>query len=301
MKTIKTILVAVLWGILIPALAANCSDKKSAEKAESVDATKKTEIVIDVANPPFTKFIVVTAEEAVLYQKADVNSPNLVRWIESDCESDYCENIYQWSDQPAKPGFELSTDIIASEGRTYPVLGEEGDFYKVCTLEEWCDIESAYIPKASVGDIECAPIKAEKLEAEDDYFKCLVVKDGKYKDIVLIEESDELVGETLQVGVLSDGAVGIPAVYNFDCSLDAEQKDDLTINESEGIFFLKYNKNLAMTAAEDEGVYLLDLKKLNDEHIAKIVDTVTSKKSEYVKWMYHFPAQGLETFYYKAK
>ena len=299
MKTIKTRLFVVLWSMLIPILTANCSDKKTVEKAETAETTAKTESVIKVAAPPFEKFVVVTTEEAGLYKTADTNSPTLVRWIESDCESDLCENIYQWSDQSGKPGFELSTDIMACEGRVFPVLGEEGNFYKVCTLDKWCDIESAYIPKASVGDIETAPIKADMLESEDNYFKCRVVKDGKYKDIVFIDEYSELDGETLQVGVLIDGVVATPVVYNFDGNMNIEQKEDIIIQEEENIFFLRYNKSLAM-ATEDESNQL-NLKKLSAEQIAKIVDTVTSKKPEYVECMYHFPAQGLQSFYYKAK
>ena len=299
MKTIKTRLFVALWGMLVPMLAANCSDKKTVGKAETAETTAKTESVIKVSPPPFKDFVVVTVEEEGLYKEADTNSPTLTRWIESDCESDYCENFYQWSDQPVKPGFEPSTDIIACEGRVFPVLGEEGDFYKVCTLDKWCDIESAYIPKASVGDIETAPIKADMLESEDNYFKCRVVKDGKYKDIVFIDEYSELDGETLQVGVLIDGVVATPVIYNFDGYMNIEQKEDIIIQEEENNFFLRYNKSLAM-ATEDESNQL-NLKKLSAEQIAKIVDTVTSKKTEYVECMYHFPAQGLQSFYYKAK
>ena len=300
MKTIKTILLVALWGLLIPVLTANCKDNKTVEKAETAETTAKTESVIKVSAPPFKKFVVVTTEDMGLFKEADENSPTLVRWIEADSESEDCENIYQWSDQPGKPGFELSTDILTWEGRIFPVLGEEGDFYKVCTFTDWCDIESAYIPKASVGDIECAPIKADMLEAEDNYFKCRVMKDGKYKDIVLIDEYDELNGEILQVGVLKDGAVATPTVYYIDSYLDNEQ-EDIFIDETEGRFFLRYNKSLAETAEEGEGPRQLDLKKLSAEQIAKIIDTVTKKKPEYANYMFHFPAQGLEFFYYKAQ
>ena len=191
-KAIKTRFFVVLCGMLLAGLTANCSDKKNAEKATAADTAAKTESVINVSLPPFQKFVVVTVEESVLLKTPSEDSPNLVRWIESDCESDDFENIYQWSDQPGKPGFELSTDIMASAGSVYPVLGEEGDYFKVSPLTKWCDVESAFIPKSDVGDIECAPVKADMLESEDFYLLCRVVKDGKYKDIVLMDENDEL-------------------------------------------------------------------------------------------------------------
>lgn len=300
-RTIKTRFLVVLCGMLLAGLTANCSDKKNAEKATAADTATKTESVINVSLPPFQKFVVVTVEESVLLKTPSEDSPNLVRWIESDCESDDFENIYQWSDQPGKSGFELSTDIMASAGSVYPVLGEEGDYFKVSTLTKWCDVESAYIPKSDVGDIECAPVKADMLESEDFYLLCRVVKDGKYKDIVLMDENDELAGETLQVGVLKDGVVALPFAYNIDCNLHNDQQEGILIGETEGSFMLSYNKSLAKATEDGYESYQLDLKKLSMEQIAQIVDTVIKKKPEYTEFMYQFPAQGPKTFVYMSK
>ena len=298
MKTINTRLFVVLCGVLIPLLTANCSDKKATETAGTAE-TAKTESVIDVAAPPFKKFVVVTTEESALHQRADANSPWITRWIESDCESDYCENIFQWSDQPAKPGFEMSTDILVSTSDIYPLLGEEGDFYKVYTIQRWCDIESAYIAKADVDVIECSPITADQLESEDDIFKCSVVKDGKYKGIVLFDEYNELDGEYLNVGMLIDGVVATPVANNIECYLNIGQKEAFVVNQAEENNTISFNTSLAATPEEGENPQQLDPKKLNAEQIAKIMDLVSKRKSEYVKYTYHFPAQGLLDFYYK--
>lgn len=301
MKTIKTRLFILLWGMLIPFVTANCSGKKTAEKAGETETTTNTESVIQVSTPPFQKFVVVTTEKAELYKNADTNSPTLVVWNESDCESDFCETIYQWSDQPGKSGFESGEENIACEGRVFPVLGEEGNFYKVSTTTKWCNIESAYIPKDCVGDIESAPIKADVLEADDNYFKCRVVKDGKYKDIVLIDEYNELEGEYLHVGVLNDGVVATPLIYNIYSFQLNDQKEDIIIDNTEDEISLKYSKSMALPAEDGGESYQIDLKKLSEEQIAKIVDTVIQKKPEYVEYMYHFPAKGLESFIYNSK
>ena len=296
MKTMKNKLFLVLCGMLFSLLTANCSDKKNTEKAETAEATAKTESVIKLSLPPFQKFVVVTTSDQGLFKNADTNSPTLTRWDEANCESDFCETVYQWSDQPEKSGFEKSTDYLDWEGRVFPVLGEEGDFYKVCILDRWCDIKSAYIPKAGVGDIECAPIKADQLEAEEDYFKCRIIKEGKYKDIVLMDEYNDLEGECLKVGVLIDGVVATPVDYNIDSFYLNDQAEDIVINDEEGGISLSYNKNVALATEEGTESYVLDLKKLSDEQIAKIVDTAIKKKPNYVDYMYHIPAQGLQTF-----
>ena len=311
-KIFITLLFVVLGGVLISTMTASCKNKKTGGITESA---VNTESVIKVSSPPFKQFVVVTTDEASLYKKADTNSATLVLWIETDCASDYCDNIFLWSDQSAKPGFEQpSTYNLAFKGRVFPLLGEEGDFYKVYILNEWCDIESAYIPKACAEYIEYAPFKADMLEAEDGHLKFRVMKDGKYKDIVLIDELNELGDETFEMGVLNNGIVTIPIVYNIFCFLDIEQKENITIEKTKGFhfttdgtvdhtidhFLLKYTKSLAMAAAEDYESYRLDLTKLSDEQIAKIIDTMTTKEPEYVYYMYHFPALGLQSFYLQS-
>lgn len=293
----KTKLFVVLLGLLFPIMTANCSDKKTVEKAETAEATAKTENVTTVPSPPYKKFVVVTKEDCGLHKKADTSSPTLVKWYEADCESDFCEVIYQWSDQPGKQGFELDTDIIAWEGRVFPVLGEEGKFYKVCIINLWCEIESAYILKANVGDIESAPINADMLEG-DDYMKCRVMKDGKYKDFVFIDDYDELNGETLHVGVLNDGFVANPTAYDIYCQMLPEVENNMQLVEEEGSITLNYNKSLAVDAEDSQQ---LDPNKLSPEQVAKIIDMVTSKKPELIVYMYQFPAQGQQSFYYIAK
>ena len=295
----------VLLSVLIPMLSANCSNKKNAEKTETIETAEVSamnESVIKVSTPPFKKFVVVTVEESGLYKGTDTNGPTLVSWGESDCESDFCEMFYQWSDQPGKEGFELDTDIRTGEGVFYPVVGEEGDFYKVGTLNKWCEIESAYIPKADVKVIEAAPIKADELEQNKEWFynRYRVLRDGKYKGIVLCDELSELTGETLSVGVLVDGVVLTPLVYEIDTYLNIEQQEGISIREEEGNFFLSFNKSMD-AAGEDDGESRLDLKKLSDEQIAKIVDTVTKKKPELVSCMYLFPERGTDYFYYNSK
>lgn len=294
----------LLLGLMIPILTTNCTDKKSVEKAETTEATEETESIIKVNKPEFKKFVVVTdgdEEEGVgLLKEADPNSPTLQRWFESDCESDYCEEIYQWSDQPGKPGFELGTDAIASVGGIFPVLGEKGDYYKVAVLNKWCEIESAYIHKATVGDIETAPIKAEMLDNHEGGIRSRILKDGKYKDIVLIDNEDELYGETLQVGILLDGCIATPVSYSFDCQLDNSQKEPIEIKEEGGNFFIKYNESLCVVE-DGDSFNQLDPNKLTDEHINQIVGMVTKKEPEIAEYIYHFPAQGLQYFFWNAK
>ena len=196
----------------------------------------------------------------------------------------------------------MGTDAIAGPGRVFPLLGEEGDYYKVSTLGKWCDIESAYILKSDVGEIEMKPITADMLEGdgEESSLTYRVIKDGKYKDIVIGYEYDELNGETLQVGLLRDGALVTPVTYMIDSQMSTEL-NDIEITESDGTFSLKYGQSMSVVTDEETNSRQLDIKKLSNKQIEKIIDTVTKKKPEYVECMYHFPAMGVRMFYYKTK
>lgn len=302
MRTMKNCMY-VLLGMVFMALTVNCGNKKGAEKAaDAAEVAAETENVLKVSAPPFTKFVVVTADDSGLYKEAKTDSPTLVSWYESDCESDYCETIYQWSDQPGKEGFELNTDKLTYEGAVYPVLGEEGDFYRVCVLNKWCEIESAYIPKASVADIETGPINAEtfKEKSEGFYFETRVVNDGKYKGVVISDQYSEIDGETLSVGVLVDGALATPLINQIDASLNNDLKEDFVIRDEEGSLYINYSDKLKATEGED-GTFRIDLNKLTDEQIVKLIEEVMKKKPELVEFMYLFPVKGPELFYYKAK
>lgn len=304
MKTMRKFVV-VLLGVLIPTLTANCSNKKNAEKAEiakTAEVSETNESVIKVSMPPFKKFVMVNVEESALYKETDTTSPTLVSWGESDCESDFCEMVYQWSDQPGKEGFELDTDIRVGEGMFYPVLGEEKDFYRVGTLNLWCEIESAYILKNNVKIAETAPIKADELEQNKELFydRYRVLRDGKYKGVVLCDALSELSGETLSVGVLVDGVLLTPVVYEIDTYLNTEQQEGIYIREEEGRFTLSFNKSMD-AAGEDDYDPRLDLQKLSDKQIAEIVETVIKKKPELVRCMYLFPSVGTNNFYYNSK
>ena len=288
----------VLMGMLIPMLTANCSERKTVEKTETTETTAKTESVINVSASPFKKFVVVTSEEdEPLYKRADTDSPTLMLYEEEGCESEDCEMIYQWSGEPVKPGYKLSSDVLAYVGRILPVLDEEGDFYKVDVINHDFNIKTGYIHKSCVSSIDWEPLNADILEKTSIGVRYRVVKEGKYRDIVFIDNEDELWGETLEVGVLLDGYIATPGSYSFECSQNLEQKVPIEINDKGNDLFLTYGKSLSVILNGEE-FFQLDPFKLTDKQIENLVETVKKKKTEMVKYTYLFPNRRLEYFYW---
>ena len=288
----------VLMGVLIPMLTANCSERKTVEKTETTETTAKTGSVINVSASPFKKFVVVTSEEdEPLYKRADTDSPTLMLYEEEGCESEDCEMIYQWSGEPVKPGYKLSSDVLAYIGRILPVLDEEGDFYKVDVINHDFNIKTGYIHKSCVSSIDWEPLNADILEKPSIGTRNRVIKEGKYRDIVFIDNEDELWGETLEVGVLLDGYIATPGSYSFECSQNLEQKVPIEINDKGNDLFLTYGKSLSVILNGEE-FFQLDPLKLTDKQIENLVETVKKKKTEMVKYTYLFPNRRLEYFYW---
>lgn len=288
----------VLMCVLIPVLTANCSERKTVEKTETSEATAKTGNAINVSASPFKKFVVVTSEEdEPLYKRANTDSPTLMLYEEEGCESEDCEMIYQWSGEPVKPGYKLSSDVLAYVGRILPVLDEEGDFYKVDVINHDFNIKTGYIHKSCVSSIDWEPLNADILEKTSIGVRYRVVKEGKYRDIVFIDNEDELWGETLEVGVLLDGYIATPGSYSFECSQNLEQKVPIEINDKGNDLFLTYGKSLSVILNGEE-FFQLDPFKLTDKQIENLVETVKKKKTEMVKYTYLFPNRRLEYFYW---
>ena len=288
----------VLMGVLIPMLTANCSERKTVEKAETSEATAKTGNAINVSASPFKKFVVVTSEEdEPLYKRADTDSPTLMLYEKEGCEGEDCEMIYQWSGEPVKPGYELSSDVLAYVGRILPVLDEEGDFYKVDVIYHAINIKSAYIHKSCVSDIDREPLSADILEKPSIGTRNRVIKEGKYRNIVFIDNEDELWGETLEVGVLLDGYIATPGSYSFECSQNLEQEEPIKISDEWDVFSLTYGKSLSVILNGEE-FFQLDPFKLTNEQIKTLVETVKKKNYEMVKYTYLFPNRRLEYFYW---
>ena len=286
----------MLAGILMPLLFGCTNAKASAVQEEEASN------LFDISKPAFEKFVVVNSEESVpIYQKADKNSPVLCRWME-DIESDMADVQYQWSDKAVPAGYISETDG-AWPGAAYAVLGEEGDFYIVNILNEYSDIEAGYLLKEYVSDVSAEPITTEKIE-EIPWQQSVVIRDGKYKNLVLTDNHDELWGESMEVGVMLDGCVAYPFSGKIYCDLNTELDKPRLFTEENTLCY-QYPQDKSHECSEDgfeeDYTYVaVDLKKLSDEEKADIFETVLKRPFEKVRFEYSLP-MGLTMVFMNVK
>lgn len=276
-------------GLCVPLMLCNCTNK-SAESSEEESSN-----VLGVTVPKVEKFVVITADETPVFKAADENSPYLVNCME-DIESDMADFQVQWSDEKVPKGY-TSSSAGGYASNVYAVLGEEGDFYKVSIVDknpEWgCDIEAGYIRKVDTEDMTPEPVTVELIETpvEWEWYPTVIKKDGKYKNLVMSVEVNELWGtETLEIGVLTDGVIVVPEgnIAQLGGCSDQAQDLDFDVKDNVGDLLFCYPKSLAKLSEEGEAM-CLDPAKLTDEQIDQILGKMALRKSEYVKCEYFFP------------
>lgn len=291
----------------------NCNGGKDGTKvgtAQTEDGSATVENPLKVGMPAVEKFVrILTDEGTKVFREADTKSPWRVTWIEN-LESDMAVIVDRWSNDDVPEEYDFSIeDALACAGDVLAVLGEEGDFYKVSIYNERCNMEYGYVKKENTTEVTPEALTAEDVEKfanAYDWIHVRILKDGKYKGLVLRSVMDELRGESFEVGVMLDGCLAFPEL-NSDLIDYSSNVDELTFmegkqEEDQPLLYFKYPKSMAFMTEYD---YLqgFNPEKLTDEQIDKIVQDMLQRKSELVKYEFLIPMteDGIRTYWMRSK
>lgn len=277
--------------LLVPCaiLLASCGSKEA----------PKSENLFNIDLPQFEKLIVTTADVTDVYKEASTDSPTLVQWIE-DIESDMADVQSKWSDEPGLEGYHDYPDNLFI-GTIVPVIGEEGDFYKISTYNDYIyygETNEGYILKADAKDATPEPLTAESpvLSEKGDWMNFYIVKDGKYKNLVLRAKLGELTGDMLHVGVLlENGCVAFPQSYSFMLGVNDVATDiDIQPYEYNNMSYELGFPPSMYYDNPDNYIRLFDPSKLSEEQIEKIFNTVNGTEPGDIEYMYYFPKMDMK-------
>lgn len=279
----------LLWSaMLITALGSWSMGRVQAQESASL---------FDVKAPQFEKFVMITEDGVPLFKQADERSPRLLAWNEN-VESDMADIQYRWDDEP-KPGAEY----IANPEQMFtfsllPVLGEEGDFYKVGIFNNWRPIEAAYVPKSVASDIATGPITDEIL-AKQNYRTCTMVNAGPQKGLIVMTAFTELDEEVVKVGQLMGDCLVVPDHPEIYCSFSPENKDiRVVVDDTSNNCTVFYGPAQSYEESGEFDVRVLDVKKLTAQHIETIYKWAKSSPAPQTEAYYYFPTyHAFESLY----
>jgi len=186
-------------------------------------------------------------------------------------------------------------------GTVVPVIGEEGDFYKISTYNDYIyygETNEGYILKANVKDATPELLTAESpvLSEKGEWMNFYIVKDGKFKNMVLRAKLGELTGDMLHVGVLLDnGCVAFPQSYSFMLGVNDVATDiDIQPYEYNNMSYELGFPPSMFYDNPDNYIRLFDPSKLSEEQIEKIFNTVNGTAPGDIEYMYYFPKMDVK-------
>ncbi len=253
--------------------------------------TGKGNDLLPVQKPAWEKFVVVLNDEVAVFKEAKTISPQL-QIMQENLDSDAAAQYFKWSDDSDKRGYS-SSNYLLSRNKILPVVGEEGEWYKVTVSEEYVGTVDCYIQKTYCREVKPEPITPEVLNGMKSYnwynaFYGLQT-DGKLKNICFVSVMGEMEGEWLDAAVLYDGVLINPLTKRISTQLNHnENADPLVVSSENGYTCLYYSDSMTDN-------YVLDARKISQEAKSSKIDlnhlfeSIPTSQSSIQQVSYYFP------------
>ena len=284
-KKILTLMAAVLLCTMLAA----CGGDKGLNNPLNVEA------------PAWQQFAHPKGESVIVYKNADTKSPRL-QFAAEPCEGDACDFKLLWSDEKAPHGWSVN-DETANNFSAYPILGEEGDFYKVYISQEWLGAVEGYIKKAECDVIKPVDLTPElidsigKTECRRDY----IISEGELQNLCLSSYLGEYDGMEFEMGQFCGNCLVFvetkPVVINASTE-NAPILYTQSVNEGTEEFQISFGQNQLFQSSE--GSYVLDTKKLSEEQVLSIFNSIRIESTKMKEVLFYLPdvnKERLQHFY----
>lgn len=258
---------------------------------------KKLNNPLNIEAPVWQQFAHPKGENVIIYKNADTNSSRL-QFAAEPCDGDACDFKILWSDEKAPSGWSVD-DETANNYSAYPILGEEGDFYKVYVSREWLGAVEGYIKKAEcdvIKPVELTPALVDsigKTECRRDY----IISEGKLENLCLSSYLGEYDGMEFELGQFCGNCLVFVETKPVMINASTENEPIIytqSVNEGNEEFVLNCGQNQLFQSTE--GNYVLDTKKLSDDQVLSLFESTRMKSTEMKEVLFYLPDVNKECF-----
>lgn len=251
---------------------------------------------LGVQAPEWQQFAHPKGEGATIYKLAKADAP-VLQIASEPVEGDYGESEILWSDQKPPRGWYVNNyDISSSDA--LPIIGEEGNFYKVYVSNQWLGGEEGYIKKSDCDIVKAAALTPEVVDSigKTEFRSDNIIKEGDLQSLCFssfLGDYDEM---SFKMGQLCDLCIVYP------------DTKPVTLNVTMGnapITFAKAEEeeNYLLSAGEDqlyqpgpESPSVFDTKKLSGEQINQLYSDLKLDGAELKEVVYYIPEVSKERF-----
>ncbi|MBO5580002.1 MAG: hypothetical protein J5952_06240 [Prevotella sp.] len=270
--------------VLLCAGLAACGDRKESNP-------------LGIQAPEWQQFAHPKGERISLYKEAKEDSPVLKTAIASD-NGDYFEARIFWSDEEAPRGW-YTEKWIANEHDALPILGEEGEFYKVYVFNETLGAKEAYVKKA-----DCEAVKPVTLTQK--LIDSIGMVEGRCDNIVKEGELQNLCFSSFQVDydeepyIMMGQLIGDCIVYPNASIVTlhvTSEKAPITFAKAEGGdgFILNCGED-QLWQPDPSQASILDTRKLSNEQMQQMYNDLKVDGAKLQEVLYYIPEVNKERF-----
>ena len=255
--------------------------------------TGKGNDLLPVQKPAWEKFVVVLNDEVAVFKDANTISPQL-QIMQENLDSDAAAQYFKWSDDSDKRGYS-SSNYLLSRNRILPVVGEEGEWYKVTVSEEYVGVVYCYIQKTYCREVKPEPITPEILNGMKSYNwdeACFGLQtEGKYTNICFISTHSDILSDCLDVAVLYDGVLINPLTKHIMTSLHEVDAPIFKVdyNEKFGMTILAYGKLLQSEDGWLDAQLIIQEAKNGVLNLDNFFESIPTSQSSIQEVSYYFP------------
>lgn len=254
--------------------------------------TGKGNDLLPVQKPAWEKFVVVLNDEVAVFKEAKTISPQL-QIMQENLDSDAAAQYFKWSDDSDKRGYS-SSNYLLSRNKILPVVGEEGEWYKVVVSDDELGFLDCYVQKTYCREVKPDPITPELLQNLRSYnwseASFGLQTEGKFKNLCFISSFDEMDGCWLDIAVLYDGVLINPLTKHITAYANevGELYEISSDNESE-MSSLNYNSQLQGAGGWLDAQLIVQKAKSGELDLERFFESIPTSQSPIQKVSYYFP------------
>lgn len=245
---------------------------------------------LNIEAPTWEKFAHPKSDGVKLYMSADESSPKLQIAMEP-CDGDACDIQVIWAGEWIPRGW-TANDWDVSTYDAFPILAEEGDYYKVYVSNDWLGAAEAYMKKSDCDVVRPANITQEVLDSvgkncsRRDY----VIQDGELENLCFSSCLGEYDGIEFEMGQLCGNCL---VIVNSKPIWLSQSNEDTGIkivpgeseNEADRLEFGKDD----YWSPNEESAWLFDTKKLDNELVNELFNKLRPDSVEVTQAYYYLP------------
>ncbi len=279
-KKILTLMAVVLLCTMLTA----CGGEKALNNPLNVEA------------PVWQQFAHPKGEGVIVYKNADTKSPRL-QFAAEPCEGDACDFKLLWSDEKAPRGWYAESWIV-NDNDVYPILGEEGDFYKLYVFNEVVGTK-AYAKKTDFDVVKPIALTQEIIDSiGKTEIRCdNIIKEGELQNLCFSSfEGDYDEPPFVTMGQLCGNCIIYPRINTAYLNVVTD-KAPITFTKTED------NEGYTLNVSEDQlyqpnstSALIFDTKKLSEELIKQMYNDLKQDGAEIKEVLYYIPEVNKERF-----